>query len=390
MGDTRTVIKWGVFSRICIVLLQVPCHDTLFPNTEVWVRLVSFPDHQRSGNETGDLPYTSSMRSGFSVQVISHNLIPDHKGSLEDVFMRHHRHPPHDLITETLFGGFDNWDSEYFIFIAQHGYSRYEQTMAFFPLYPFLMGLFAKTALFPLSLWMFPRSILLISGVVLNLLIFPLAAAVLYLLTMEISKNKKLSLLAAALFCVNPASVFMSAAYTGCLFAALTFAGMLALEKRQPWASTFLFALAGATRSNGMVLCGFIAYYHLVTILHNIKQTSSFVKSMVNILKILVTAAAQCCIIMLPFVLFQCYGYLLYCTSGDTQPPWCTWTVPISYSYIQEKYWNVGFLSYYEMKQLPNFLLAAPMILLSIYCVWSYLRGRETATGTEQMKDMTL
>jgi hypothetical protein len=35
---------------------------------------------------------------------------------------------------------------------------------------------------------------------------------------------------------------------------------------------------------------------------------------------------------------------------------------------------NQGFLRYFQAKQIPNFLLAAPMILLSATGIYSYLR----------------
>ena len=300
---------------------------------------------------------------------------------MEDVFMSSHRYPPHNTATEILLGGCDNWDSEYFIFIAEHGYSEYERTMAFFPLYPTLMRLFANTILFPLSFLVPLRSLLLISGALINLFSFPLATLTLYLLTMDITRSNVTALLAAALFCVNPASVFMSVAYTECLFAVFTFAGVASIEKHSPWIASVMFGFATATRSNGMVLCGFIGYYHLNTILCSLLDRRSPVMTTITAAIMRLPAAVfQCLIVLLPFALFQYYGYLLYCSGSaaqDVLPVWCRWKLPIVYSYIQEHYWNVGFLKYYKVRQIPNFLLAAPIIVLTLHCVGRYFMGKQ-------------
>ena len=340
-----------------------------------------------SSEFTTFFPYTLNTAShpgkflSISSQALAHNLIPDHHGSMEDVFMKAHRDPPHDAITEMAFGGLDNWDSEYFIFIAQHGYRKFEQTMAFFPLYPLFMRTLSNTVLYPLTFLTTYRSVVLISGVAINFIAFPVSAGALYLLTHEITQNRRLSFLAAALFCINPASVFMTAVYTECLFAMFTFLGLLCLEKRWNWSATLSFALATATRSNGILLCGFLAFKWLLCVSDAHPKYNKFSQFFVFALKRLVITGLQCVTVLLPFALYQYYAYTLYCTtatssidppSTESLPLWCRWDSilpPLHYSHVQGYYWNVGFLRYFEIKQIPNFLLATPMVLLSMYCL---------------------
>ena len=311
--------------------------------------------------------------------------------------MKRTRYPPHDIFTETAFGGLDNWDSEYFIFVTQHGYRKFEQTMAFFPLYPLLMYLLSNTLFYPLGYIMTYRSVALISGVAINFAAFPFAAAALYLLTYEMTRNRRLSFLAAALFCINPASVFMTAVYTECLFAMFAFSGLLLLEKSYDWSAAVSFALAVATRSNGILLCGFLAFKWLFYVSDAYSKSDKFSRFLVFSVKRSLITALQCATVLLPLAAYQYYAYTIYCTvatnshSANSTPPWCYWNSslfpPLHYSHVQSHYWNVGFLRYFELKQIPNFMLASPMVLLSLYSLAKFssaVVAAKRTTGGQQ------
>jgi phosphatidylinositol glycan class V len=64
---------------------------------------------------------------------------------------------------------------------------------------------------------------------------------------------------------------------------------------------------------------------------------------------------------------FNFDGLILSRKAGEHDRPWCDKIFPnvsSMYMFIQMEYWNVGLFKYYEMKQIPNFLLALPMILM--------------------------
>ncbi|KAJ3573739.1 hypothetical protein NPX13_g4594 [Xylaria arbuscula] len=49
---------------------------------------------------------------------------------------------------------------------------------------------------------------------------------------------------------------------------------------------------------------------------------------------------------------------------GSELRPWCTRRLPSIYTFVQEHYWNVGFLRYWTPGNIPLFLLAGPMLYL--------------------------
>lgn len=322
------------------------------------------------------------------LQALFNAIIPDHHA---DAFSPPRLAPSGfvDQLVEGLLGGLSRWDAEHFLFIAEHGY-LYEHNFAFFPGFP--LALLAGTELLrPLQGLLSLRSCLLISVALLNSLFSVLAAAVLHDLGCLVLRCPRQAFYAALLFCLSPANVFLAAGYSEALFAFLTFSAMGQLERGRGWASGLLFALATGVRSNGLVSVGFL--------LHS--QCRGFLSSLVvlNPLKQLIKLTTSLCLslltVSLPFAVFQYYAYTQFCLLGSAhsipeplvqlavergyriaegnEPPWCSWDLPLIYSYIQDVYWNVGFLRYFELRQVPNFLLATPVAILVVWAAWTYV-----------------
>lgn len=328
-------------------------------------------------------------------------LVPDHAA---DAFSPPRLTEPSccDWLVERFLGGLSRWDAEHFLFVAEHGYV-FEHSFAFFPLFPFSLRLAAETALWPLRSLLCLRSRLLLSTALLNTLFSALASCTLYELSCKVLQCRRQAALSAVLFCLTPANVFMAAAYSESLFALLTFSAMCQLEKGQPWLSSLLFALATGVRSNGVINAGFLVYFQAKCFSSQLQLgTRRSLKPMhilgcsLNMAAFLVVTST---LVFLPFALFQLYAYLRFCkpsahsgyavpepflqlavdkgyrvaVSNGLEPPWCVWNLPVVYAYVQDAYWNVGFLRYFEPKQIPNFLLAAPTILLGFWAAWWYI-----------------
>lgn len=65
-----------------------------------------------------------------------------------------------------------------------------------------------------ISIELSERAITIVSALLLNIIAFALAAEVLYRLSRRVLKQADLAWLAVCWFCITPAGIFMSAAYT--------------------------------------------------------------------------------------------------------------------------------------------------------------------------------
>ncbi|KAL6308172.1 GPI mannosyltransferase 2 [Sparassis latifolia] len=249
------------------------------------------------------------------------------------------------------------WDAFHFGHIAQHGYV-YEYEWAFFPGTPLLMrGAASVVRLFEV------RSAspetpgwedVLLGGALAACLCS--STTTLYRLTLHHFRSPSLAFLAALLSLLpsSPATLRL-AGYSEPFFTYLSYRGMLYCTRSQWFFAACTFALAGMFRSNGILLSGFILWGVLV---------EPFLTTRKVPFKKLAYAVALTSLTVMPFVSHQYTAYRAFCGGSATPAPWCISVPPLIYSYVQAKYWNVGFLRYWTPQQLPNFLISAPILAL--------------------------
>lgn len=308
-------------------------------------------------------------------QYVSNLLIPDHQADAFR-FIPTANKSVGDQTVDHLLGGFLRWDAQHFMHIAKYGYT-YEHTIAFFPLYPLVGGLFSRALSYILT-FLSLESIILVVLISLNIVFFKYATLMLYKLTKELF-NEDVAYKSAVLFCYNPASVFFIAPYTEALFSLLSFSVMYLCVKiyQKNVSGGFVLlsvcvALSLATRSNGLLNVGF--FWYLVICLWLTGKCKTFHS--------IVTLIQWTLVQVTPFVLYTAYCRNLFCSGfievsqevknqalaegyvlpGQSQELCVNSVLP--YSYVQAHYWNVGFLKYFTLKQLPNFFLALPIVLI--------------------------
>lgn len=341
----------------------------------------------------------------FITQYIFNHLIEDHQ---PDVFRyaTEEKKSLCDKVVQHFLGGFLRWDAQYYMHIAKNGYT-YENSIAFPPLYPVtvrLIAIFLQNFITCVNF----DSLLLLIFFIFNSIIFIKAATTLYELS-EILLYPSIAYKSAVLFSFNPASVFFSAPYTETLFSYLTFKSILnCLQFYRKYSDKATVAnindlffilpisLSTCTRSNGVLNTGFFIYMLICLFIDNFPK--NHIMQFIFIIKYLLLMFMYILLSLLPFLLYQQFCFDTFCKDFNVVLPeyvknygneqgfvlpgehskhnqsWCAKEIPVAYSYVQEHYWNVGFLRYYEFKQIPNFVLATPILALVICNCLLYLK----------------
>ncbi|XP_059621069.1 GPI mannosyltransferase 2 [Phlebotomus argentipes] len=324
----------------------------------------------------------------INIQFLSNLIFPDHNAGVFESPVAPEQAGQLDWLVESFLGGFRRWDGQYFLHIAEYGYT-YENTLAFFPLFPLCIRAIAHCLLYLLPVLSL-RSTLLLVAVCLNVFFFMKAVQSLYDLSCRVLGQKSRAKIVVFLFCFNPASVFFSAPYTESLFAWLTFTVMNQCVQDISVSIAFPLSLSILCRSNGLLNIGFLCYFALRRIIRDL--------SVRTFLGVVLKSAVISFFVVFHFGLLQAYHFYLFChqlnikfpahvvshaqamnftlagNKTDLSSPWCAQKIPMAYSFVQSHYWDVGFLRYYELKQLPNFLLAMPVVIVICSKFLHYVR----------------
>ncbi|KAH9849114.1 GPI mannosyltransferase 2 [Lenzites betulinus] len=276
--------------------------------------------------------------------------------------------PPHFSLRHILASAVLRWDAFHFARIAKDGYV-YENEWAFLPGVAWVMrgvaGLPRLVGLLPAENALEWEDVLL--GGLLASAVSIWSVLAMYDLTLLHFRSRSIALLASLLSLLPSSPVTLRlAGYTETFFTFLSYHGMLYCARRQWLRATCCFALASILRSNGILLCGFVAWGLVIEPL--------FEHRSIHPSRVLY-AAVLCTVAISPFIYYQYHAYTLFCLGSGSPALWCNSVPPSIYTYVQARYWNVGFLRYWTLQQLPNFLLGAPPLALLFVFTLHYTRS---------------
>ncbi|KAI2470233.1 glycosyltransferase family 76 protein [Annulohypoxylon bovei var. microspora] len=265
------------------------------------------------------------------------------------------------------------WDSIYFIEASRRGY-LYEQEWAFGSGLPTVISFFTQALS---SVGVQAHGFLEpIIGVLVAHASHLFSVLALYQLGLVVCKNQRLSFIAALLHIISPAGLFLSAPYAESTFALLSFTGYLFFAKgllgpKRTFAhdvslvaSGMWFGFATTFRSNGL----FNGIPFAIALAQEL-TTSPTPTSIRRRCALLVGGLA----IAIGFVAPQLSAYQTFCFAQSPRP-WCTSGMRSIYSFVQERHWNVGFLRYWTLPNIPLFLLATPLLYLLIKSGLEFVR----------------
>ena len=170
------------------------------------------------------------------------------------------------------------------------------------------------------------------------------------LVSQAISAQRSIPFVAAVLYTVSPAGIFLSAPYTESLFAFCNLFGtylymlsFLAMRSEKVTtygilllASGVVFSIATVVRSNG-ILSGVLFAFDALEVISNMYMNGAHPRSLL-MLAFLITSGS---IIVVGTIGPQLLGYREYCSNVAMQHQrgWCQRTIPSIFAFVQSHYW---------------------------------------------------
>lgn len=322
------------------------------------------------------------------------------------------------IYLKLILSPFYKWDSIHYVKIAMEGYQN-DYQFVFYPLYPWLLSytsyIIRQLNTYYLQLqWITTLSsqeLIIIIGLLVNFICFIMSYYILKNIMLQLGYKQSYINIVCQCYALNPASIFYTTIYTESLYTMVSWLGfLLYLTKHYKIYSVVPFMLASFIRSNGSFNLIFIfiiwitkiyKHFSIINIKENISNYYlfySFIETCLVGLGILLPtllwnyyAYYQLCIqskINMDFIIYEEVNVSIYnniiSIDSDTNNIICMNRniIPKVYSYLQSKYWNIGFLNYYELKQIPNFIIALPIILISIYII-NILKSKQSLVKIE-------
>ncbi len=195
----------------------------------------------RSTFEVEAFQIVVALRLGFVVlAVLAWFLFPKNSSGIFTAFDQ----PDFSVWHNRTLGMWGTWDASWYMQIADQGYLTDLRSLAFFPLYPTLVGLFGRLL----------GGGYLVAGLIISTLLAWVALVLLHRLV-AFDFNLHLARRTVLYLCVFPVTFYLFAVYTEALFLVLVLLFFLAIRQWHRWWWAGLFAaLATLTRGPGVLL----------------------------------------------------------------------------------------------------------------------------------------
>lgn len=282
--------------------------------------------------------------------------------------------------SQALLSPFIKWDGAHYINISVNGYKR-AQHLVFLPFLPYLLKA-ASTLRLP---FFNPIEISIIFALLWNIFASAVCLIVLRRILLDKLKyNTERVTLACYCYVFNPATIFFTTLYTESSYCMFTFCALAYLGESTLF-SCLCLLFASFTRSNGawnaIIVGGYFAQEAYRLWLNNTCKDDSHKGGWVAFFWCALQGLCAVLCSICPAILWQVVSWMRLCNGAKPlEPDYCAMcsrnrlAVHSPYSFLQGKYWSVGFLSFYQPKQLPNFLLGLPICLYALRIVYIHCK----------------